>query len=117
MKKYNHALTKGLTPENWKEKVILEALSTDDIVDLLADMRAMENFGKKLGGFFKEVLKARCPDMEEYDSVHFFVQFKTTERVGGLNTELIQEEMGEDWVEEHRKDGSEFVTIKLQAKE
>lgn len=117
MKKYNHALTKDLTPDNWQEKVNLDALTVDDLVDLLADMRKMEAFGKRLGGFLKEVIRTRCPDMDEYDSPHFVVTFNPQYRAGGLDTDRIMEEMGEEWVEEHRKEGTEFVTIKLIPKE
>jgi hypothetical protein len=117
MKKYTHPLTKDLTPDNWKDKLNLDDLSVDDLIELLKDLRAMENFGKKLGGFLKEVIKVRCEGQEEYEGRKLWAFFKEGYREGGLDVELITEEMGEEWVENHRKEGTEFVTIKLQDKE
>lgn len=117
MKKYVHPLTSGLTPDNWKDKLNLADLTVDDLLEILKDMRTMENFGKKLGGYLKEVLKARCDDLEEYDGRKIYAEFVPGNRAGNLDAELITEEMGEEWVETHRKPGSDFVTIKLTVKE
>ena len=117
MKKYTHSITKDLTPDNWKDKLNLADLTVDDLIELLKDMRTMENFGKKVGGFLKEVIKARCDDLEEFDGRKIFAEFVASERAGNLDIELIEEEMGEEWVESHRKPGSEFTTIKLTMKE
>jgi hypothetical protein len=117
MKKYTHELTKDLTPDNWREKLNLDDLTVDDLIELLKDMRSMENFGKKLGGFLKEVIKARCKDMEEYDGRKIYALFTESFREGNLDMEVILEEMGEEWVESHRKDGTDFITIKLTEKE
>jgi len=116
MRKYKHELTKELTPDNWKEKLNLSALDVDDIVELLYDMRKMEGLGKKIGGFLKEVLRARTDD-EDYAGRMFDVLFKDGYREGNLDVDLITEEMGEEWVENHRKSGTDFVTIKLEEKE
>jgi len=117
MKKYIHPLTSGLTPDNWKDKLNLADLDVDDLIEILKDMRTMENFGKKIGGFLKEVIKARCDDLEEFDGRKIYAEFVPGERVGNLNVELIEEEMGIEWVEEHRKDSTPFVTIQLTIKE
>lgn len=117
MKKYNHPLTKTLTPDNWQEKINLDALTVDDLIELLYDMRKMENFGKKLGGFLKEVIKVKCEGMPEFDGRRIFAEFSDSSRIGGLDEEAILEEMGEEWVENHRKPDSEFKVIKLKAKE
>ena len=117
MKKYIHPLTAKLTPETWKDQLNLADLDVDDLIELLKDFRTMENFGKKLGGFLKEVIKARCDDLEEFDGRKVYAEFVHADRAGNLNVELIEEEMGEEWVEEHRKDSTSFVTIKLTLKE
>ena len=117
MKKYVHPLTAGLTPENWKDKLNLNDLTVDDLLELLKDMRSMENFGKKLGGFLKEIIKARCEGMPEYDGRTIFALFNESHRDGNLDLDKITEEMGEEWVEDHRKEGSDFITIKLAMKE
>ncbi|MEE8598591.1 MAG: hypothetical protein V3S69_03640, partial [Dehalococcoidales bacterium] len=70
-----------------------------------------------LGGFLKEVVKARCEGMEEFDGRTVYAQFVPGYREGNLDVELIGEEMGIEWVENHRKEGTEFITIKLTLKE
>ena len=115
-RKYKHPLTKELQPDNWKEKINLDDLTVDDLMEILFDMRKMEGLSKKIGGFLKEVIKARCKDMEEYDGRSIFAEFVPGYREGNLDTELILEEMGEDWVEDHRKEGTPFTTIKLKEK-
>ena len=117
MKKYVHPLTASLTPDNWKDKLNLAELTVDDLLELLKDCRSMENFGKKLGGFLKEVLKARCSDMDEFDGRKVYAEFVDSYRAGNLDDEAILEEMGEEWFEAHRKEGTEFITIKLSLKE
>lgn len=117
MKKYIHPLTSGLTPDNWKDKINLPDLSVDDLLELLKDMRNMENFSKKLGGFLKEVVKSRCEGLEEFDGRTVYAQFVPGFREGNLNVDLCTEAMGEEWVAEHRSEGTDYITIKLSLKE
>ncbi len=117
MKKYIHPLTSSLTPDNWKDKINLDDMTVDDLVELLKDCRVMEAFGKKLGGFLKEVVKARCEGLEEYDGRKIYAEFVPGYREGNLDGDLVLEEMGEEWVEEHRKEGTPYITIQLTLKE
>jgi len=114
MKKYVSPLTAGLTPDNWQEHVNLASMSLDETMDLLGDFKAMEAFGKKLGGFLKEAVKSKMPEDEmEYTGTHFYVVLSERTRVGGLDKERITEEMGEDWVEEHSKEATEYIQMNL----
>jgi hypothetical protein len=92
MKKYTSPLTKDLTPENWKEKLDLDNLS--------------------LGGYLKEIIKIKMPD-DEYDSINWHLERNERTRAGGLNKELIEEEMGEDWVAEHTKEPTEYTELRM----
>ena len=117
MKKYTHPLTKDLTPDNWRDKINLPDMDVDDLIELLKDMRSMENFGKKLGNFLKEIIKARCEGMEDFDGRKLFALFTESTRLGNLDVEAIEEEMGAEWVATHRKGDTDFITIKLTEKE
>ncbi len=115
MKKYVSSITAGLTLDNWQENINLSSMSLDDCLDLMGDLKAMEAFGKKVGGFIKEAVKAKMPDDEwEYTGSHFSVALNERTRMGGLNKELITEEMGEDWVVEHSKPPTEYVEVRLK---
>ena len=116
MKKYNSPITSGLTPDNWEDKINLGDLDLDQMLNLLGDFKAMESMGKKLGGFMKEAVKARMPDME-YENPYWHVIRNPRSRKGGLNEDLITEEMGEDWVEERRKPDIEYEELRLSRKE
>ncbi len=116
MKKYNSPLTAGITPDNWEEKINLSELSLDDMVDLLGDFKAMESMGKKLGGFMKEVVKARMPD-DEYENARWIAIKNQRSRKGGMNEERLTEDMGEDWVESYRKPNIEYEELRLSRKE
>ncbi len=114
MKKYDHPLTKTLTPDDWKDQLNLDQLSTDDLTTLLGDFKAMESFGKKVGGFMKELIKARMPEGEdEYDGPVFHIQRNHRVRAGGLDRDRITEDMGEEWVENYSKDPTEFDEIRI----
>ena len=114
MKKYEHPLTKTLTPDNWKDELNLSALSLEDLSTLLGDFKAMEAFGKKVGGFIKEIVKGRMPEGEdEFDGPVFHIQRNHRFRAGGLDRDRIQEDMGEEWVEEYSKEGTEYDEIRV----
>lgn len=116
MKKYSHKLTKELTPDNWQDKLNPQALSVDDLMALLFDMRKMESLSKKIGGWLKEILKTRT-DCEDYDGDYFAVHFVDGYRQGGLDVDALTAEYGEDWIDKWRKEGTPYVTIKLDNKE
>ena len=42
MKRYTHALTDKLNPETCQDKLNLDALSLDDLVNIFGDMKTME---------------------------------------------------------------------------
>ena len=114
MKKYVSPITAGLTPDNWKEKVNLADMSLDEMTDLWGDLKAMEALGKKVGGFMKEACKARLPDDEtEFIGHHFQFELNDRYRKGGLDGDMILEEMGEAWVEDHSKEGTDYVEARL----
>lgn len=116
MKKYVSPLTKELTPDNWKDKINLKDMSLDEMTELLADLKAMEALGKKIGGFMKEAVKARMPEGEmEYVGGSFTVTLNERSRAGGLDEDKITEEMGEGWVEDHRKPPIEYTELRLTA--
>ncbi len=118
MKKYNSPITAGITPDNWEEKIDLGQLSLDDMLDLLGDFKAMESMGKKLGGFMKEVVKARMPEDEmEYENDRWAIVLKDCSRKANLDDERITEEMGEEWTEERRKPDIEYTELRLTRKE
>lgn len=118
MKKYESTVTAGLTPSNWEEKINLQELSLDDMLDLLGDLKKMEAMGKKLGGFMKEAVKARMPEGEtEYDCPRWAVALKDCSRKAALDEDKIVADMGEDWMEERRKPNIEYTELRLTRKE
>ena len=118
MKKYMHPLSGTLTPDNWQEKLNLNALSLEDMIEVFGDMKSMESVSKKIGGFLKEVIKARMPeDEDEYDSPHFHIQRNFRSRAGGLDRERILETMGETWAEEFSHEPTEYVEIRCTKRE
>ncbi len=117
-KKYTSTLTAKLTPEGWKEELNLSELSLNDLTDLVGDFKKMEKFGKQLSGFLKEAIRARIPEDEDfYQGPHWTVQFKDCSRVAALDEDKITEEMGEDWLEDHRKPPIEYTEMRVKAVE
>ena len=111
-KKYIHPLTKDITPDNWTEKMDLNALSLDDCAELYKDFKNMEAFGKKLGGYLREAVNARMKD-DEFETPRRVKVVRTVRvRKGGLDVGLIEEEMGQEWVEEHRLPETEYFEIR-----
>jgi hypothetical protein len=112
---YLSELTTELTPDNWQDKINLQAMSLDDLITLRGDMQAMEKFGKMLTGFLKEVIAARLPD-DEYVSPYYVMVRTHRLRKGGLDEAKITDEMGEDWVEDHRKPPTEYDELRQTRK-
>ena len=113
-RKYVSALTAGLTPDNWQEKINVKDLSLEEVTDLLGDFKEMEKFGKKLAGYFKEVAVAKLPDGEtEFIGHNFMFTLMERSRAGGLDKILIMEEMGAEWVEDHCKEATEYTELRL----
>lgn len=111
-------ITPALNQDNWEEMINPADLSLDEATDLLADLKKLEAFGKKVGGFVKELVRAKIP-MDEYEEgyyagTHFTVSVKQRTRAGGLNKPLILEEMGEEWVEEHSMDPTEYSEVRVK---
>ena len=114
MKKYVSPLTSKLTPDNWKETINLKDLSLDDLTDLLGDLKAMEKFGKQVGGFVKEAVFGRMPDdVFEHATDNFAFAISDRSRKAGLDEEKITVEMGEEWLEAHRKPPIEFKELRM----
>ena len=114
---FRHPVSETLAPDDWQDKINLDALSHEDLMILLYDMRRMENFGKKVGNYLKEVIKARV-DMGEHDEWdRAWAELADSSRKNGLDEERMAEDMGEEFVEKYRKPDSEFVTIKVKMKE
>ncbi len=114
MKKYRSELTKSLTPEGWQEQINLKDMSLDDMLDLLKDLKVMEAFGKKVGGYMKEAVKGRMPEgAVDYSGPRFIVAIEHVERKAGLDEGRLVDDMGEEWVEGYRKDPIEYDQLKL----
>ena len=113
-RKYKSTLTSKLTPDNWKDELNLPDLSLEDLTDLVGDFKAMEKLGKQLAGFLKEVIRAKMPEDEDFfEGPHFAIQFNPRVRAGGLDEGKITDEMGEDWVEDHRKPPIEYTEMRV----
>ena len=112
MKKYTHPLTAQLTPENWKDKLDLDALSLVELANICGDLNHMEKFAKKLSGYLKEILKSKMPD-DEMDTEFWHLARNERERAGGLDRESILEEMGMEWVEEHSNPSIEYTELRI----
>jgi len=113
-RKYVSPITAGLTPDNWEERINLKDMSLDEMADLWGDLKVMEKLGEKVGGYMKEACKARLPEGEtEFIGTNFRFELNDRSRAGNLNKDLILEEMGEDWVEEHLNPDTEYVEARL----
>ncbi len=114
MRKYVSPITSKLTPDNWQDQLNLKDLSLDDLTDLLGDLKAMEAFGKKVGGFIKEAVYGRMPDnVTEHTTPNFCFVINERTRAGSLNKEKILEDMGEEWVEEHTNAPTEYKELRM----
>lgn len=115
-RKYKSSLTAKLTPDNWKEELNLKELSLNDLTDLVGDFKSMEKLGKQLAGFLKEVIRAQMPEDEDYyEGPHFAIQFNPRTRAGALDEEKCLEDMGEAWIEDHRKPPIEYTEMRVKA--
>lgn len=113
-RKYKSSLTSKLTPDNWKEELNLREQSLEDLTDLVGDFKAMEKFGKQLAGYLKEVIRAKMPEDEDFfEGPHFAIQFNPRVRVGALDEDKIAEEMGDDWVADHRKPPIQYTEMRV----
>ncbi len=113
-RKYKSPLTSKLTPDNWKEQLNLKEQSLEGLTDLVGDFKSMEKFGKQLAGFLKEAIRARMPEDEDFfEGPHFAIQFNPRVRVGALDEDKITEEMGDDWVQDHRKPPIEYTEMRV----
>ncbi len=114
MKKYISPMTASLTPDNWKELIQPTSMTLDETMALLKDLKTMEAFGKKVGGFLKEVVKGKMPEGEmEYVGTRFIVNLNDRSRSGGLDKDKILEEMGEAWCEDRMKPDIEYTEVRL----
>lgn len=100
-------------PEAWDELLADEALTQDDFIEIYADFRDLEAFGKKVKGYLREVVNARLIDDEHITKHNVKVVRTHRVRKGGLDRELILEEMGEEWVEEHSKPDTEYDELRV----
>lgn len=106
--------TGKLKPGNWKEHVNPKDMSLEDALDALGDAKELKKFWTQMEGFLKEIVKSKMPEGEmEYVGHHFQVVLNERVRAGGLNKELIIEEMGEEWVEEHTNEPTEYLELRL----
>lgn len=113
MKKYESPLTAGLTPDNWQEKINPKDLSLSDVSDLIGDFQSMFTFSKKMLGYMKEIARGKMGDDMEFVGPHWELVRNFRTRAGGLNKELILDEMGEDWVIEHSKPEIEYEEMRV----
>ena len=108
-----HELFTQIIQDNWQEKLDLNALSQDDLVEILADFKDMERFTKKVTGYLKEAESVRVTQ-DDYTTPHNvrIVRNHRT-RKGGLDREAILEEMGEEWVEDHSLPDIEYTELRV----
>jgi hypothetical protein len=109
--------TDDLTPGSFKEELHLEALSADELISVLYDARQMQNFGKNLGEYVRDIINPKFKGQEEHETDIFDVKFDYQVRKGNMDVERLEDEMGIDWVDSHRVDGSEFTVIRIKLKE
>lgn len=116
-RKYDSPLTAKLTADNWKEHLgDVDRFSLDELIDILGDMKKVKGFATMVEGYLKEIVKARMPD-DAYESPRWVLERNLRVRAGGLNRDLILEEMGEDWVEEHSNEPTEYTELRMKRKE
>ena len=114
--KFYHKLSSELTIANWQEKINLKELSLDDLIAIRGDMKALESLGKQVAGFLKEVIQPKMTE-DNYENAYFVVTKSQRTRAGGLDEERITNEMGEEWVADHRKPPTEYTELRQKAKE
>ena len=115
MKKYISPLTAKLTPDTWQDQVNLKSMSLDEVTDLLGDFKAMKSFANQMEGYFKEAAKAKMPEGEtEYVGTHFMFELVERSRAGGLDKDIIMEEMGASWFEDHCKEPTEYMELRMK---
>jgi hypothetical protein len=103
-----------LTVENWTEVLNPKDLSTDQMIDIMGDIKAEAALLKKAEGYLKEVVPAQFEDEEfEYSTSRFAVTRMGSTRVS-LDSAGIKEEMGDEWCADHSRE-TEFFTLRLKA--
>ncbi len=90
-----------LTPDNFKELLNPKQLNAMQLVDILGDVKAEATFLKKVDGYMKELIAATQDEDEfEFEASRFFVTRVSKARFG-LSKDLVLEDMGEEWVDNH----------------
>lgn len=115
---YRSPLTKDITRDNWKEVLMpkLKSMTVDEIMALRYDMGEMEKLGKQLSGLLKEILIARLGDSMEYesDTIGLALSRVVQYRAGGLDRDRILEDMGQNFVDNYTKDGTEYEVMTIK---
>jgi len=107
-------LVQKMTPDNWHDYLKPKEMSLEDALDALGDVKALKSFYNQMEGFLKEVVTSKMPEGEtEYTGTHFAVVLNERVRAGGLNKELLTEEFGVEWIEEHSKEPTEYMELRL----
>ncbi len=113
-RKYVSPITAGLTPEGWQEKINLNNMTLDEMMDLWGDLKAMEAMGKRVGGYMKEACRVRLPDGEtEFIGTTFQFTVTPGSREAELSKEKCLEEFGQDWIDDHLKARIKFDVFRL----
>lgn len=109
-------LTAGLNGGNWRQIVKPGQMTTEEIIDLCGDMKAILSVAKKIEQYGLDVIKERRADEAHLTSEYFDVSFKDEEGKVTLNRASILEEMGEQFVQKHEKQGDPFVVARFTRK-
>lgn len=117
-RKYLSKLTSKLVPDKpLPDQINLKTMSLDDMVDLFADTKQMEAFGKKVNGYMKQALVARLPKGEDtIENENCIVTVTDTPGRVTLDGTRMQEDMGDNFMTKYEKTGDNFNTVKLTRK-
>ena len=110
-----HPLTAQLSLENFRELIQPHALSLDELVSILGDLKAMEKLAKEAKKYVRGLVDGRMRGgLSEYKGTHFEVTRTDRYRAGNLDKELIEEELGADWIHAHSHDGTNYTEIRCK---
>ena len=110
---YASPIMRTITQDNYMDVINPHELSTDELWDLMGDMRALEKFGKKMAGFIRETLGKSALEELEFAAPHYNVKIVERSRAGGLDSARIKDEMGMQFMEKYSKDDTSYMEVRM----